>query len=129
MEAKRRKGIQFHTCRCCDGNWLPGESLRTLYEQSASAEDERQIFELACESRKISHLLKCPSCSDTGLSIIEIHGIELDVCGNCSGVFFDTGELESLRKKLKTNDKEHGVAEHLAGEGLTWLILTLIFGG
>jgi len=129
MEAKRRKGIPFYSCMYCNGAWLPKDSLNSLYEQSSSTKSETQISELVQESRNTRDSIKCPSCSGTSLSIIVIHGIELDVCGSCTGVFFDMGELESLRGKLKTNDKEYGVADHLAGEGLAWLILALFSGG
>ena len=87
-----------------------------------------QLSALARESRKMSDSVKCPSCTDMGLSIIEIHGIELDVCGNCTGVFFDIGELESLRKRIKKDDDEEGITEHLAAEGLFWLISAFLGG-
>ena len=129
MEVKRKKGIQFHSCLYCDGAWLPKESLVSLYEQTLSHNEIPSISDLALESRRTSESINCPTCINLGLSVIEIHNIELDVCGSCSGVFFDMGEMESLREILKPSDREYGVGEHLATEGLVWVILALFSGG
>ena len=37
--------------------------------------------------------MKCPVCRVTGF-VVEYEDIELDVCAECSGVWFDAGELE-----------------------------------
>jgi len=52
--------------------------------QQASAEAERR-----------SHHMKCPKC---GYDLItgEWHGIEIDQCTHCHGLWFDAGEAESL---------------------------------
>jgi Zn-finger nucleic acid-binding protein len=33
------------------------------------------------------------------LATIQLHGISVDQCGNCGGVFFDAGEVEQLMQK------------------------------
>jgi hypothetical protein len=44
------------------------------------------------------HYMKCPKCG-MDLATIEFHGIKVDQCGNCHGVFFDAGEVEELLGK------------------------------
>lgn len=39
--------------------------------------------------------MNCPACKDT-LVILELHGIEIDYCTNCSGIWLDAGELELM---------------------------------
>ena len=39
--------------------------------------------------------MKCPACSNL-MIVVEHEKIELDYCTNCSGVWFDAGELELL---------------------------------
>ena len=39
--------------------------------------------------------MKCPACSNL-MIVVEHDKIELDYCPNCSGVWFDAGELELL---------------------------------
>ena len=39
--------------------------------------------------------MKCPKCGND-LAEIELHGVKVDQCANCGGVFFDKGELDQL---------------------------------
>ena len=49
------------------------------------------------EAERRSHRMKCPKC---GYDLItgEWHGIEVDQCTHCHGVWFDKGEVENLLK-------------------------------
>lgn len=43
--------------------------------------------------------MRCPKCG-AALKEIDLLGINVDQCGGCNGVFFDSGELETvLRSK------------------------------
>jgi len=65
-------------------------------EQSAKmAEEER-------ERVKQAHWMKCPKCG-MDLQEISLHGVKVDQCANCGGVFLDKGELDQLEHH------EHGV--------------------
>ena len=46
------------------------------------------------ERRKV-HLMKCPKCGGD-LKEVALDAIHVDRCGDCEGVFFDAGELESV---------------------------------
>ena len=39
--------------------------------------------------------MKCPVC-DTPLRAIQKHGVEIDICPGCKGVWLDRGELEKV---------------------------------
>ena len=52
--------------------------------ERASAETERQ-----------THFMKCPKCGHD-LATEEYHGLEVDRCTGCDGVWFDAGEAEQL---------------------------------
>ena len=58
-------------------------------EKMATAEKDR-LKEL--------HYMKCPKCG-MDLATLEFHGIKVDQCGNCHGVWFDAGEVEELLQK------------------------------
>jgi hypothetical protein len=49
----------------------------------------------AAEAERRSHYMKCPKC---GYDLItgEWHGIQIDQCTHCHGLWFDAGEAESL---------------------------------
>lgn len=52
----------------------------------------------AAEAERKSHRMKCPKC---GYNLItgEWHGVEIDQCTNCHGIWFDAGEAESLLRQ------------------------------
>jgi len=39
--------------------------------------------------------MKCPQCNET-LLIAERHGVEIDYCPSCRGVWLDRGELDKI---------------------------------
>lgn len=83
------------------------------YEKPSKAEDEyfaRQEIERrkkwAQEQRaklatdeverlRQTHWMKCPKCGHD-LATMEMHGVSVDHCAHCGGVFLDKGELETL---------------------------------
>jgi uncharacterized protein len=60
-------------------------------EQAAkrSTEEKEQLKKL--------HWMKCPKCGND-LAEIELHGVKVDQCASCGGVFLDAGELDQLEK-------------------------------
>lgn len=77
------------------------EHLGKLRAQEAA--DQR-----AAERR--SHLLKCPKCG-ADLKTETFHGIQVDRCPECHGIWFDDGEIGLLMK-----DEDHGVLRRVMGD-------------
>ena len=85
------------------------------YEKPSKAEDEyfvrqelerrkqwarEQASKMASEEKerlRQLHHMKCPKCG-MDLREIELHGVKVDQCGNCGGVFLDAGEMEQVAK-------------------------------
>lgn len=65
------------------------ERLRKLREKDASqrAADERQ-----------SHHMKCPKCGGN-LHTETFHGVQIDRCADCHGIWFDSGEIDLILKE------------------------------
>jgi Zn-finger nucleic acid-binding protein len=40
--------------------------------------------------------MNCPHCADATLVMAERHGIEIDYCPKCRGVWLDRGELDKI---------------------------------
>ena len=57
------------------------------------------------EARKLHHM-KCPKC---GMDLAEMsyHGVTIDKCTACEGIWLDSGELETLLAE------EHGVVRKI----------------
>lgn len=54
--------------------------------------------------------MNCPACT-VPLLISERHGIEIDYCGQCRGVWLDRGELDKLIERAgarPSKDEEDG---------------------
>ena len=60
-----------------------------LKARRAQAERERE------EAERKTHHMKCPKCGHD-LKVEQYHGLEVDRCSECDGVWFDAGEAESL---------------------------------
>lgn len=59
----------------------------------------------AAEAERKSHYLKCPKCG-FGLVTTTMHGVEIDQCPSCLGVWLDASETEAM---LKGNDEQRGL--------------------
>lgn len=64
-------------------------------------EERRQHAEAAArDAERKAHYMKCPKCG-ADLAVEEYHGIEIDRCTECHGIWFDAGEAELLTEKEK----------------------------
>ena len=54
------------------------------------------------------HYMKCPK-DGMDLQTIEVHGVKIDQCATCNGMWLDAGELEQL-----TNPARAGVFHRIA---------------
>ncbi len=57
--------------------------------------------ESAQQEERSSHYMKCPKCG-SDLVTENQHGIQLDRCPECQGIWFDAGETEQLLKQEGT---------------------------
>ena len=46
--------------------------------------------------------MKCPTCQDSNLVMTDRHGIEIDNCPQCRGVWLDRGELDKLIERSES---------------------------
>ena len=59
-------------------------------------ENRRAAAQVAADdAERKSHFMKCPKCG-ADLQVEEYHGIEIDRCHECDGMWFDAGEAEEL---------------------------------
>ncbi|MDD5222512.1 MAG: zf-TFIIB domain-containing protein [bacterium] len=76
---------------------------RQEFEKRKKAEEEKQNKLAADEKKHLKslHYMRCPKC---GMQLVEIdfQGIKIDKCTNCSGSWFDAGEVEDLLNQDKS---------------------------
>jgi uncharacterized protein len=58
-------------------------------------QQREQAQRAASEAARKAHFMKCPKC---GYDLItgEWHGVQIDQCTNCHGLWFDAGEAERV---------------------------------
>ena len=57
--------------------------------------------------------MNCPACKGV-VVVVEYERIELDYCTNCSGVWFDAGELELLTERLSLDGEAFSLQDIMA---------------
>ena len=48
--------------------------------------------------------MDCPVCKNEPMVVLELHGVEIDHCLECKGIWLDSGELELLLKSAEGKD-------------------------
>jgi Zn-finger nucleic acid-binding protein len=100
-------------CKACGGIYLSSKGVAAFKHNF-----ETQILEkIVNETLKDNSNLHCPHCK-MAMKTTTIDGIELDICGNCSGIWFDKYEAEEII------DKYAGIS---GGEYLTASIIPFPF--
>jgi len=80
-------------CGRCTGVWLPGELVRA----TLGVPSDERLRERGSPGR-----LRCPS-DGTQLFALHRHGVEIDVCAHCTGVWLDAGERERIPGHARSN--------------------------
>ena len=76
---------------------------RKEFERKKKIEEEKQKNLAKTEKNRLRdvHFMHCPKC---GMQLVEIDykGVKIDECSECSGVWLDAGELETIAKMEKS---------------------------
>lgn len=69
-----------------------------MKERRARLDEERR------KQERTSHYNKCPKCG-CDLEESEHHGVKIDQCAECGGIWLDKGELEMIEELDRRNPK------------------------
>jgi len=119
MKEQTDDDVTVHACEGCRSLWL---SEGDLENKGVSMPPHVRFLEP-------KHPRPCPACGHP-MGRLRARGIEIDRCAPCGGMYFDGGELESLRGGASASSASTGslgqdVAE-AAGNGLLWAIAEII---
>jgi len=101
--------LRLDQCSGCDGIWLDlGEleaverlrpagifSLELEDKWARAREEEADLSPEALEERRQKAHMRCPGCGAL-LAEVEDHGISVDRCAQCGGVWLDAGEFDQV---------------------------------
>ena len=73
--------------------------------------------------------MKCPVCKDVTLLMSEKHGVEIDYCPNCRGIWLDRGELDKIIERV--SDQDHFASKQKTPKKKSSILgdILEIFGG
>ena len=73
--------------------------------------------------------MKCPVCKDVTLLMSEKHGVEIDYCPNCRGIWLDRGELDKIIERV--SDQDHSASKQKKKKKKSSILgdILEIFGG
>ena len=77
------------------------KTAATKKADSMASDEKLRVKEL--------HYMKCPKCG-MDLSTIRMHGVNVDHCSGCGGVWLDNGEVE----QMLNHEAAHGVFSKVA---------------
>jgi hypothetical protein len=64
--------------------------------------ERERALAAAAEAERKSHYLKCPK-DGYDLKTSEYHGVQIETCPHCGGVWLDAGELKAVAQKEHVN--------------------------
>lgn len=72
--------------------------------------DEPLVAERPAERRREEGLGACPGCGAVLQRSAARHGIEIDACAECGGIWLDAGELEAIEAFIRAGGRALGAA-------------------
>jgi hypothetical protein len=89
--------------RSKEEQWFLEKERKLLEEykkkrEARIAEMEKQEGAKQREDLKKQHWMCCPKCGHS-MRVIDLRGVQVDICSHCEGLFFDRGEIEMLVNK------------------------------
>ena len=88
--------VQLHACGRCRGIWLDVRSLSRLLGTPFQKPGAAVVGKIGKRP--------CPQCRNA-MRVRELHGITVDVCLKCEGIWLDVGELEAIvRRSEESSD-------------------------
>jgi Zn-finger nucleic acid-binding protein len=95
--------LEVDSCPQCLGVWFDGGELETFYQSPELVKRFTPIggaalhhtYEISSTARR------CPRCRK-GMERPLVGGIDIDVCRECRGIWFDYGELQKVTQIYKT---------------------------
>ncbi len=105
-------GVQTYTCKSCNGIWIPERSLATLLKIEKIDLTIRDL--VLKEDGTEESTRNCASCKTKKLNLVVSHGVKLDVCVKCYGLFFDQNEINKVLPKTHQPQSNDGTLAQTA---------------
>lgn len=91
MESLKIKGMTIPYCKTCKAMWIKFPTLKKIGEMLDLKSDILNPIDMECVKVK-EEAKACPDCGKA-MDKVYFNGIIVDKCTDCSGIWFDNGEL------------------------------------
>ena len=132
MSPLPRAEARVDSCTDCRGVWLaPATLQRCLAAQTADTAELDRVLRQKPPDKGYPAGVKCPGCGWL-MMLHAYHGVEVERCPKCKGIYFDHGELERVVAQARlaavtpaasgsSSGVVSGVASEVAVEG-GWIV-------
>lgn len=122
LTPSEKHAVEFYLCRKCYGMWFRRTDLENLAAQIATAPDK--LWALRWEksfsrTTTIEGSARCICPQSPLMEVVEVDGVNIDVCPSCSGVWLDGGEIRKLVGHDESRDRR-AFLFRLLKEALSW---------
>jgi len=129
MARSNSSGIATNSCLYCNGVWINKEKLEALLKKEKKSPSITSLCAEFHKNNEEGEHRNCPVCEEQKLDKVHTHGVELDFCHSCNGLFFDEGEIEKVLPISHKEKFEPGSGTYFATESLFWLLAGVFTGG
>ena len=96
LQELERAGFKLASCPHCSGLWLTRDALKQAFESPQRPETlDEAMRQPPLLTPAPARARLCPGCHGQ-LAVRRLHGIEIDVCEQCHGLWLDAGELRNI---------------------------------
>jgi len=106
---------EVFSCDNCNGVWVPGNQIERILREHSMPLSMNALPVLKEGGVEFDTKRLCSKHREIELKAYSIKGVEIDICNECNGVFFDKNEFEEVfRNQEKSTSKK--VVEYSALE-------------
>ena len=128
MLLESKMGIyRIFSCENCHGIWVAGTQIKQMLRDNGIPPSMNALPVVGEGGLVHQSNRQCSSCANVELGVYSVKGVEVDICKQCNGVFFDRNELQLLfPKDGRVSGKD--IAEYTALEIVFQGIVALFKG-
>ncbi len=93
-------GVAGDVCGECEGLWLDHDVIIAYLQEHMQAAGLPNKTVGLLETPPVSTEFRCPFCETESMVRLKLRAVEVERCTTCRGVFFDSGELSLIAKRL-----------------------------
>lgn len=104
LAARTLEAVAIDECRRCEGIWFDKEELRKVKDHTDPDLNwmDFEIWEKSDAFKVADSRTPCPCCAvDMHVLDYDETGVEIEYCGQCSGIWLDKGKLERIIDALE----------------------------